>query len=279
MTETEQVVSHIIESRDPRLDWSPQHDRRSIQYAVSDVIPYQEPREKFWKPGAVLDQGQEGACVGFGWTGEAICSPYPDPDTTSVIGNTYARGFYNRCKQIDEWPGENYDGTSVLAGAKVAVERGLIDSYLWCFTLQDIRDRLMAPASIGGGPVVIGVPWYEEMYDTAEGGFVNTGGELVGGHCLFLNGYRPHMRFHFSGVGYVTYTDCFRWMNSWGQSYGNNGHGWITGAKLQALLDEWGEACAPMGRNTVRLSDPTFYIGDETAGQTPTGVEKPQDAL
>ena len=59
----------------------------------------------------ILDQGTEGACTGFGL---ATVAQYllrrravvPDPEPVSP------RMFYEMAKRYDDWPGEDYDGSS-----------------------------------------------------------------------------------------------------------------------------------------------------------------------
>jgi hypothetical protein len=148
-----------------------------------------------------------------------------------------ALSVYRRAKRVDQWPGEAYSGTSVLAGAKVMARDGLISSYRWCFGPDDLRDSVVAE-----GPVVLGVPWYEGMYSAPADGLVSVSGARVGGHCILLTGYDPALR-----VG-DTEVEGFRWRNSWGASYGDGGSAWISAAVLDALLADGGEACVPIGR-------------------------------
>ena len=56
------------------------------------------------------DQGNEGACVGFGISRLA-----------SQLNRRTYDGFwlYHEAKKVDEWPGEDYDGTSVRAGLDI----------------------------------------------------------------------------------------------------------------------------------------------------------------
>lgn len=224
-----------------KLDWVSQHDERSRKHDIRSVLSAGVPiQKKMWDEGIVLDQGSEGACVGFGWTGEYLSTPAPpaaQPRTS--VAETYAKGVYVNAKLIDEFSGENYEGTSVLAGAKVMQSRGIIESYRWAFDLQSIRDAI-----IQEGPVVIGIPWKEGMYDTAPGGIVKVSGKLVGGHCLILTGYDPAMK-----IGSRKY-EVYRWRNSWGSSYGVGGSGYIKATDLDKLLKSTGEACIPMGRKT-----------------------------
>lgn len=223
-----------------RLDWKSQHDERSKDYAIRSVLKQNIPIvKKMWDEGIILDQGSEGACVGFGWTGEYLAQPVaPSPQPKYSVAEAFALDVYNNAKKLDEFPGENYDGTSVLAGAKVMQSRGIINSYRWCFSVEDIRNAI-----IQEGPVVIGIPWREGMYETDANGVVKVAGKLVGGHCLVLTGYDPAMK-----IGSRTY-EVFRWRNSWGPSYGVNGSGYVKATDLAKLLKGVGEACVPMGRS------------------------------
>jgi hypothetical protein len=99
-----------------------------------------------------LDQGQEGACVGFGWAHEAAARPVVRPATEAD-----AEAIYRRAQQLDGFP-DDQDGSSVLAGAKATRERGWLGTYRWAFSLNDVL------ATVGWlGPVVIGVNWYTGM--------------------------------------------------------------------------------------------------------------------
>jgi hypothetical protein len=62
-----------------------------------------------------MDQGSEGACVGFGWTRAMMILNRRRYD---------APWLYHEAQKVDEWTGEDYDGTSVRAGADVLRARG-----------------------------------------------------------------------------------------------------------------------------------------------------------
>jgi hypothetical protein len=194
-----------------------------------------------WKEGTVLDQGSEGACVGFGWVNELLSEPFPPAKQPEAsLGNAVAYSYYKQAQKIDEWPGESYEGTSVLAGAKIVQREGFISQYRWCFGIDDVRD-----AVISEGPVVIGVPWYSGMYRTDRSGLVVVDGEKVGGHAILLTGYDPSM------VVKGKPREVFRWRNSWGTSYGVNGSGYIKVSDLKELIKTSGEACVPIGRKSL----------------------------
>lgn len=185
----------------------------------------------------MIDQGSEGACVGFGWTNELRAKPvpvkFPNPEQ-------FAIGIYKQAQKIDEWPGENYSGTSVLAGAKICRSLGYIGEFRWAFGIDDVIDTLVT-----SGPVVLGIPWYESMYETRPSGLIDIGGKKVGGHCILATGYSPKQRFMKEGL---TTFEVVRLRNSWGPEYGVNGNGWIKVEDLAKLLSGKGEACIPVAR-------------------------------
>lgn len=223
-----------------KLDWKSYHDERSKNYSVRKLLNAKviKKQRKMWDEGVVLDQGSEGACVGFGWMGELLAQPQaPDEQPDVELANSIAINYYRRAKKIDQWPGEDYEGTSVLAGAKIMKSEGFIDSYYWCFGVNDVMD-----AVISSGPVVIGVPWRQGMYSTKPSGLVSVTGKQVGGHCLVITGYDPSMRFGSRNF------EVFRWRNSWGEDYGVGGSGYIKVEDLSRLLSASGEACVPVGR-------------------------------
>jgi hypothetical protein len=208
-------------------------------------------RPKSWRPHYVsLNQGGEGACVGFGCAIEAMSDPVrvrpPGYDTAprggkTAVANAFARAWYHLAQDRDSTPGHNYTGTSVLAGAKVAKEWGYITGYRWPPIQPGLAD--LRAAVVNEGPVPIAIPWYREMYHTLPDGTVKLGGDLVGWHCICVDGWSP------SWHGAETY----RWLNSWGPGYGDHGFGYTTAANLFRLLsgdgNQRGEACIFMGRS------------------------------
>jgi hypothetical protein len=221
-----------------RFDWVSRHDPRSRAFSIAAIQPQVEPVARSWRTGPVLDQFAEGACVGFGCALELSSSPIRVPG----VDNAFARELFADAREIDrsehgfDWP----DGASVLAGAKVLRARGFIDGFRWAFTVEELR-----AAIITEGPAILGLNWYESMYDTDEGGMVEVSGDLVGGHCILCYGYHPASRV----PGWRGRHEVFRWQNSWGLSYGVNGRGIVRIADMERLLAENGESCIPVGRD------------------------------
>lgn len=228
------------------LDWSPRHDERSRGFSVAGVVDTSKPlvarRWSAFSP--PLDQGSEGACVGFGAAGavnvhrlaaaivEHAARRSPAELAPELLDAGDALELYRAAQTLDEWPGEEYSGTSVLAGMKAAVAAGLVGSYRWAF-----GTRQLAHAIIELGPAVIGVPWLSGMYATDARGVVQVTGEKVGGHCLAVVGFDP--------AHPLTGGPAFEWLNSWGPAYGRDGVGVIPAGRLSWLLAGAGEAALP----------------------------------
>jgi hypothetical protein len=209
------------------FDRLPDFDERSRSYPIRTLIgqPARKPRR--WRLLERLDQGQEGACVGFGWAHELAALPVKVKQT-----NTTARGIYVRARQLDPWPGEDYEGTSVLAGAKAVRERGHMPEFRWAFGVDDVLDTLSAH-----GPVVIGVNWYRDMAETDAQGYIRPVGEVLGGHCVVLRGLiRERGRWVVIG------------RNSWGRGWGIGGDFKMVAEWLRVSLEDEGEACVPVVR-------------------------------
>jgi len=246
-----------------RLDWKPNFDERSKGFGVSDVIAEPETqinKSKIWQHGTILDQGKEGACVGFAWTGATIANPMPPEQQPAFEeGNSFAISVYKEAQKVDPWPGENYSGTSVLAGAKIAKEKGIIDEYRWCFSVEDLKD-----AVLNVGPVVIGVNWYKNMYGTDKNGLVSVSGDHVGGHAIMVTGFVND--FDIAGNP----TPVFEWVNSWGPGYGKGGRGYIKYKDMEKLVGDMAEMCVPIKKNTPVLFGPNPIPEEEKTEPIPT---------
>ena len=171
--------------------------------------------------------------MAYGWLAEALSTPVPvklawmaadtprDPDG-------FADFIYRRAQLIDEFEGENYSGTYVLAGAKAMTEVGLVREYRWAFSLEDVIDTVLAK-----GPVVVGTPWYSGMYDP-QGGVLRVSGDVVGGHCYLVVGYRV-------APPETGGEDALVIQNSWGSDWGTGGTALVTLTDMRTLLAQ-GEA-------------------------------------
>lgn len=221
--------------RDPRLDRLIEFDERSRNYPVRELIRGRTAptRGRSWRCDPRLDQGQEGACVGFAWAHELAAIPV----VVRNISDQTARTIYHAAQRIDEWPGENYSGTSVLAGAKVCHTLGLVSEYRWAFGIADVVDTLAR-----FGPVVLGIPWLESMYrPNAQGLLDCSSATIVGGHAILARGVL------LKGITGAR-EPVIRLRNSWGQDWGLGGDCFVRASDLERLLHMGGEACVPVAR-------------------------------
>lgn len=216
------------------FDWVARHDERSRDFAAARLVPVAPTKAVWWTGGLVLDQGQEGSCTGHGVTGEYLASPVRGRVPDAQAGHELAVQMYLRARQLDHATAADGEGASVNSAMKAGRERGWWDSYHWAFGVEDVKKALLL------GPVVIGINWYDAMYETDANGIVRVDGDVVGGHCLLVTGWSP---------SYGRSGEVFRWRNSWGQGYGKAGNGYVPVAAFDRLLSEQGEAAVPTGRH------------------------------
>lgn len=224
------------ETKDVRNDRIIQFDERSRNFPVRGIVTIRKRRSYTWRCHTYLDQGAEGACVGFGISHELAARP----SEVKRLTNKFAREkIYWEAQKRDRWPGGSYpganpvyEGTSVLAGVKVAQKKGYFDSYYWAFSFDDLA------LGVGyRGPAVLGLSWMEGMYDTDENGFIHATGDPVGGHCILCRAINVKKKY-------------FLLRNSWGRNWGINGDCKISFADMKKLLADNGEAVFFRKRHT-----------------------------
>lgn len=204
-------------------------DSRSRMFgAVTSVVDSDaEPRTKTWRrfPRA-FNQGRTSECVLYSGKGLLNTQPINHGNIWYKRLLLKTTPVYKLAQTLDQWPGEDYDGTSCLAGAKALQQLDWIDSYRWCFGLEDVLRTVS-----WYGPVQIGISWYNSMFSTDADGFltVNPSSGLAGGHAVEIHGIDVEHEF-------VVIT------NSWGTSWGDRGRCYMRWSDLDTLLADWGEA-------------------------------------
>jgi hypothetical protein len=221
-------------NRIPHLD--PRNKSYGLRQTLITIGAAQKPRRSFtWSVGVSLDQGQEGACVGFGWAAECAARPVAIPAVT----NQLAFGFYAASQQIDREEGRVYDsGATVLAGAKALCRAGYLREYRWPTGPGPGGAENDLALAVGyKGPAVLGTVWTEGMDEPDEDGYLRPVGEERGGHCYLVPIYSVKK-------------DGYGIWNSWGTGF----YGWIHRTDMVTLLDRDGEACVPVIRAKPALA-------------------------
>lgn len=200
------------------------------------------------------DQGNEGACVGFGSSMMMAILNSTQRRVDMPRGYTVRYDpwwLWDEAKRIDEWPDTNPgddNGTSVRAAMDVARDQGLVRidrdgkkrwgydpdpnagvaANRWAMSVDEMR-----AAIDDGNPVTIGVNWYTNFDNPEKVGndwFIGRDekafGSVRGGHCVCVYGASDRR-------------NAFKVKNSWGRSYPLV---WIPYPSMQRLLDEYGEA-------------------------------------
>jgi C1A family cysteine protease len=195
------------------------------------------------------DQGNEGACVGFGTSMmmSIINEAQARATNASPVTHRYNPWWlWNQAKMIDEWddtnPGDD-NGTSVRAACDVLrksghvrIRRGKdlepdkkqgIFKNRWAQTVDELRTAVATDL-----PVSIGVNWYSNFDKPQKTGREFWIGKedlgfIRGGHCVCLYGASDRRQ-------------AFKLKNSWGKFYPEV---WIPYETMRRLISEYGE-CA-----------------------------------
>lgn len=167
---------------------------------------------RYYRVGPPLDQKREGACTGFGVQNFLNAAPLMSNGT-----NADAQKLYYRARQIDEWEGEDYDGSSVSAATRAAMELGKVSEWGYLDTHAACCKWILD----NRGGLIYGMNWYEGMYTPNAEGYIRPTGKMVGGHCLYERG-------------------CSKWLdsrlyNSWGADWGYHGLAWMSKADKEYM--------------------------------------------
>ncbi|MDJ1483856.1 C1 family peptidase [Cytophagaceae bacterium YF14B1] len=232
----------ILDVRPDTLDFRDKMYEANL-YEVPTKISLDEYKQ--WNI-PILDQGKEGACTGFGL---ATVANYllrrrkivPDPKSVSP------RMLYEMAKRYDEWPGEQYAGSSARGAMKGWYKHGVCSDECWPYKKEETEFRLtdertsdalrrplgayyrvnhkdlvamhaaMAEVGILYATAKVHSGWRE--VDTTTGIISYEDVFPIGGHAFAI----------------VAYDEKGFWIqNSWGEDWGQKGFGLIT-------YDDWME--------------------------------------
>jgi hypothetical protein len=190
----------------------------------------------------ILDQGQEGACTGFGLATVAhylLRRRKVIPDRTTIS----PRMLYEMAKKYDEWPGEKYEGSSARGAMKGWYKHGVCAEKLWPYQTKTADQRLTDQRARDGSIRPLGAYFRVNHKDlvamhsaisevgilyataTVHAGWDNVGAnglikmdrQILGGHAFAI----------------VAYDERGLWIqNSWGKTWGKGGFGLLS-------YDDW----------------------------------------
>ena len=193
----------------------------------------------------ILNQGEEGACTGFGLAaivnflkhGRTGALQLKRPDSAS------ARMLYEMAKRYDEWEGQDYDGSSIRAAMKGWHKHGVCRQSTWP-NRKESRTRLTARRQLDALETPLGNYFrvrhlhLSHMHSAlTEVGILYASAHVHAGwrEPNVETGRIPHIRDHIGGHAFaiVGYDEEGLWIqNSWGREWGLNGFGHLT-------YDDW----------------------------------------
>ena len=200
-------------------------DDRDRKFLLPPRPEATEITERYWWSVGVLDQGDEPTCVGFSVFKWLTTGPITNRPPFSP------KDVYRGAQANDEWPGEDYDGSSVRGAFKWLKSTGYVTSYRWAFDAELAMQHVLTT-----GPVVLGTNWYGSMFSTDSYGFLRPRGSIVGGHAYLVVGANRNYVCPDGTKG------ALRIVNSWGRSFGQKGRAWLSVADADRLIKEDGEA-------------------------------------
>lgn len=192
----------------------------------------------------ILDQGFEGACTGFSLAG-AINTLIR---RRGIDERVSARMLYEMAKRHDEWPGEDYDGSSLrgaIHGWKnmgVCAEtawpyRASTPGYLTIKRAMDARKNTIGAyyrvrpnisdfhAALNETGVIAVSAQVHKGWDSPTNGLIKFNKTNDGGHAFVIVGYNA---------------DGFWVQNSWGKDWGNKGVAlWAYEDWIKNVMDAW----------------------------------------
>ena len=250
---TRRFAGRVLDARPDRVDlrdrpYLPRLASLPDRYPDPTFIEKQLPR--YTEAGLILDQQSEGACTGFGLAAVINYLGWKRTPGTRA-GRVSPRMLYHLARFYDEWPGEDYEGSSCRGAMKGWHRHGVCDEETWPYL--DAHGKFVKPkpaweanaalrplgayyrvnrksivdmqaAIYETGAIYVSADvhagWEPRKWKTTEDGIalITVGNPAsVGGHAFALVGYT---------------TDGFIVQNSWGPGWGSGGFAVLT-------YDDW----------------------------------------
>jgi hypothetical protein len=232
-TKTGRKIKRTFDARPDTLDF---RDKMYVPTLVEVPTHVSLDTYRAWKI-PVLDQGTEGACTGYGLAtvvNYLLTVRKVEPDCTPVS----ARMLYELAKRYDEWPGEDYAGSSARGAMKGWHKHGVCAERFWeskptkshksqfqglneARTRDALRRPLGAYYRVNHKDIValhsaiaeVGILYatadvHEGWERVSEDGIIEQSDKILGGHAFAI----------------VAYDSGGFWIqNSWGTRWGKDG--------------------------------------------------------
>lgn len=189
--------------------------------------------------GGIRDSGQEGATVGFAIAYAVQSALYQRGELATLS----ARGIYEAAKVYDEWPGEDYHGTSVQGGLIAARQRGVYTEEVWPYRCKAPPAQLSPPLlkirsftklaglasireALGDRRVVVAsINITKDFGNTHKDGLIKIANDAadVGMKAVTI-------------VAYDAKSGKYKFANDWGAAWGRNGFGYLSEKDMAQLL-------------------------------------------
>lgn len=142
----------VFDARPDRVDLRDKEYRpplRSLPNQYPDQAHIAHYFPQYEKDGMILDQGKEGACTGFGLAGVINYLLWREARVIHKAGTpppkVSERMLYHLAKFYDEWPGEDYDGSSCRGAMKGWHRHGVCTADLWPYRDANNEVRFVRP--------------------------------------------------------------------------------------------------------------------------------------
>lgn len=229
---------------DPRLGRLAQFDEESRKYNITNVLKSQVIFSHSWSQPIRLDQSNTSACTGNARTYDLAGDPVPvKNEQGKALDENFAQWLYHQAQLYDEWPGSNYEGSSVLGAIKALKANGYKGEYHWAFKIFDMCVAIGQVA-----PVVAGTVWYNSMFDPGPSGrlIIDPQSGEAGGHSYIIPriAVGPSAKRAWLGPDEkIRDVPLLGILNSWGVNWGHRGQAWIWADDYEKYLMPGGEQC------------------------------------
>jgi hypothetical protein len=240
MAKRDRIGRRVLDARPDTPDF-----RDKVYEATLVEVPRERPLADFvaCRP-TILDQGQEGACTGFGLAAVAnyLLKCRAKGRRGEDVGPVSPRMFYEMATRYDEWPGENYEGSSARGAMKGWHKHGVCSDKAWPYDVKDMghltdeRSQDAAHRPLGAyyrvnhkdlvqmhsaitevGILYATATVHGGWMDVGKDGLIEQSDKIEGGHAFAIVGFDER------GL----------WIqNSWGKGYGKGGF-------CQVTYDDW----------------------------------------